>query len=119
MTPAEEHRRVAGVFTDRVLGTTDWDANAPVEGWQARDVVRHLVEWFPSFLEAGAGIALERDESIVGAEAPERVDPSGSLAVPAAAALGSPSSATTLLSRAASCWMAAMATWRLSRASSR
>jgi uncharacterized protein (TIGR03086 family) len=63
MSPAEEHRRIAGAFTDRVLGTTDWDADAPVEGWRARDVVRHLVEWFPSFLEAGAGITLERGPS--------------------------------------------------------
>lgn len=64
MSPAEEHRRVAGVFTDRVVGTTDWDAPAPVEGWVARDVVRHLVEWFPSFLEAGAGVRLERGPSV-------------------------------------------------------
>ncbi len=59
-----EHRRVAGVFTERVLGTTDWDAPAPVEGWEARDVVRHLVEWFPSFLEAGAGVELPRGPSV-------------------------------------------------------
>ena len=26
-----------------------WDAPAPCEGWVARDVVRHLVEWFPAF----------------------------------------------------------------------
>jgi uncharacterized protein (TIGR03086 family) len=64
MTPAEEHRRVAGVFTDRVLGTTDWDAPAPVAGWLARDVVRHLVEWFPGFLESGAGVRLERGPSV-------------------------------------------------------
>lgn len=64
MTPAEEHRRRAGTFTDRVVGTTDWDAPAPVEGWTARDVVRHLVEWFPAFLEAGAGVRLERGPSV-------------------------------------------------------
>ena len=64
MTPAEEHRRVAGVFTARVVGTTDWDAPAPVEGWKARDVVRHLVEWFPSFLEAGAGVTFEHGPSV-------------------------------------------------------
>ncbi len=64
MTRAEEHRRVAGVFTDRVLGTTDWDAPAPVDGWVARDVVRHLVEWFPGFLEAGAGVRLQRGPSV-------------------------------------------------------
>ena len=35
-----------------------WDNPAPVDGWKARDVVAHLVEWFPGFLEGGAGITL-------------------------------------------------------------
>ena len=35
------------VFTDRVRGTADWDAPAPVEGWAARDVVGHLVDVVP------------------------------------------------------------------------
>jgi uncharacterized protein (TIGR03086 family) len=61
---AEEHRRVAAIFTDRVRGTTDWEAAAPVEGWTARDVVRHLVEWFPAFLEAGAGVELAHGPSV-------------------------------------------------------
>ncbi len=61
---AEEHRRIAGVFTDRVRGATDWDAPAPVEGWTARDVVRHLVEWFPPFLADGAGEKLESGPSV-------------------------------------------------------
>ena len=52
------------IFTDRVRGATDWDAPAPVEGWTARDVVRHLVEWFPSFLEAGAGVRLASGPSV-------------------------------------------------------
>lgn len=56
--PAQEWRRVAGTFTDRVRGTTDWDAPAPVEGWVARDVVGHLIGWFPPFLAAGSGIEL-------------------------------------------------------------
>jgi uncharacterized protein (TIGR03086 family) len=57
---AESHRVVAGVFTDRVLGVADghWDDPAPVDGWGARDVVGHLVEWFPGFLLAGTGIRL-------------------------------------------------------------
>jgi hypothetical protein len=53
---AVRHRRHAAAFSDRVRGTTDWDAPAPVAGWTARDVVRHLVEWFPGFLAAGAGL---------------------------------------------------------------
>ncbi len=64
MTPAEEYREIAGVFTERVRGATDWDAPAPVAGWTARDVVRHLVEWFPGFLEGGAGITLPAGPSV-------------------------------------------------------
>jgi uncharacterized protein (TIGR03086 family) len=62
MTPAEEHRSIAGTFTDRVRGVPagGWDAPAPCEGWVARDVVGHLVEWFPGFLQAGAGIELPK-----------------------------------------------------------
>ena len=62
--PAEFHRWVAGDFTARVQGTTDWDAPAPVAGWTARDVVRHLVEWFPGFLASGAGVTLEPGPSV-------------------------------------------------------
>jgi len=62
--PAGRHRAIADVFTERVEGVQDWDAPAPVEGWAARDVVRHLVEWFPAFLEAGAGVRLERGPSV-------------------------------------------------------
>ena len=58
LDPAERHRRIAGTFTDRVRATKDWDAPSPVAGWAARDVVRHLVEWFPGFLSSGAGVEL-------------------------------------------------------------
>ena len=56
--PAQRHRQIGGLFTERVLGARDWDAPSPVAGWAARDVVRHLTEWFPPFLSAGAGIQL-------------------------------------------------------------
>ncbi|XRQ14341.1 TIGR03086 family metal-binding protein, partial [Actinomadura welshii] len=62
--PAERHRRIAGLFTERVRGTRSWDAPSPVPEWHARDVVRHLVEWFPGFLSAGAGIDLPRGPSV-------------------------------------------------------
>ena len=62
--PAALHRAIAAGFTERVEGARDWDAPAPVEGWTARDVVRHLVEWFPSFLSAGAGIDLPAGPSV-------------------------------------------------------
>ncbi len=66
MNAADDHRRIAGTFTARVLGTpaAAWDNPAPPEGWVARDVVRHLVEWFPSFLEDGAGVKLAGGPSV-------------------------------------------------------
>ncbi|GAA0741789.1 maleylpyruvate isomerase N-terminal domain-containing protein [Dactylosporangium roseum] len=44
--PAEEHRTVAGRFTELVRGAAPdgWDRPSPCPGWAARDVVRHLVE---------------------------------------------------------------------------
>ncbi len=52
-SPSARHAVVAGEFSRLVSGTTDWSAPAPVEGWTARDVVDHLVTWFPGFLAAG------------------------------------------------------------------
>jgi len=69
--PAERHREIGAVFTDRVRGTRSWDAPAPVDGWSARDVVRHLVEWLPPFLAGGSSVRLpavpSADEDPVGA----------------------------------------------------
>jgi uncharacterized protein (TIGR03086 family) len=62
--PAERHRQVAGLFTERVQGTKRWDAPSPVSGWTARDVVRHLTDWLPGFLDGGADIQLERGPSV-------------------------------------------------------
>lgn len=56
--PAQRHRTIAAAFTERVLGTADWDAPAPVAGWTARDVVGHLTGWLAGFLAGGAGIEL-------------------------------------------------------------
>ena len=54
--PAQRHREVASAFTDRVRGTRVWEVPSPVAAWFARDVVRHLTLWFPTFLAAGTGI---------------------------------------------------------------
>ncbi|HKF78761.1 MAG TPA: TIGR03086 family metal-binding protein [Candidatus Dormibacteraeota bacterium] len=62
--PARRHRQIAQLFTDRVRGTAAWDAPSPVAGWAARDVVRHLTEWLPGFLSAGAGIRLRGGPSV-------------------------------------------------------
>lgn len=63
---AQEFRDIAAEFTRRVRGVEDggWDALAPCEGWVARDVVRHLVTWFPGFLRAGAGVTLPAGPSV-------------------------------------------------------
>ncbi len=45
-------------------GVTDWDAPTPVPDWAARDVVRHLVEWFPGFIESGSDVRLRRGPSV-------------------------------------------------------
>jgi len=48
---SERYRKVAGQFTRRVRAVPDgaWDNPAPCEGWRARDVVGHLVEWLPAY----------------------------------------------------------------------
>ncbi|MCU1361206.1 MAG: hypothetical protein JWN99_2495 [Ilumatobacteraceae bacterium] len=55
---AERYRKVAAQFTQRVQQVPDgaWDNAAPCEGWVARDVVRHLVEWIPGFVFNNWGI---------------------------------------------------------------
>ena len=66
-TPADEYRETAARFTELVRGVPDeqtWSRQSPVAQWSARDVVRHLVEWFPGFLQAGAGRTLPQGPSV-------------------------------------------------------
>jgi uncharacterized protein (TIGR03086 family) len=66
---SERYRRVAAQFTERVeaVPAGAWDNPAPCEGWVARDVVRHLVEWLPAFffgtwdIELPAGPSVDDD----------------------------------------------------------
>ena len=57
---ADRYRRIADGFTARVEAVPEdaWDRPAPCEGWVARDVVGHLVEWVPGYFQAFAGIDL-------------------------------------------------------------
>ncbi|MCB0977093.1 MAG: TIGR03086 family protein [Acidimicrobiales bacterium] len=67
-SPSETFRSVASRFStvvDGVRSADAWDAPSPVAGWTARDVVGHLVEWFPAFLAAGTGIELSPGPSVV------------------------------------------------------
>jgi uncharacterized protein (TIGR03086 family) len=63
---SERYRRVAARFTALVNEVPDgaWDNPAPCEGWVARDVVRHLVEWIPPFLTSAGGPALPEGPSV-------------------------------------------------------
>jgi uncharacterized protein (TIGR03086 family) len=51
---ADRYPRVAAAFTARVenVPADRWGDPAPCEGWVARDVVRHLVEWVPGFFSS-------------------------------------------------------------------
>ncbi len=122
---ARRHRGIAGTFTERVLGTEDWDAPTPVDGWVARDVVRHLTEWFPAFLAAGTGIELVAgpavDDDPVGAWQAQRDQVQGLLDDPATAGrmLTNPYFGDTPLDRAIDQFYtsdAFMHTWDLARA---
>jgi uncharacterized protein (TIGR03086 family) len=70
---AERYRRVASQFTSRVDAVPEegWDRVSPCEGWLARDVVGHLVEWLPAFFfgtwDLGAPVSPSVDEDPAGA----------------------------------------------------
>jgi uncharacterized protein (TIGR03086 family) len=68
MHTAQRFNDVAEGFTRRVRGVGDdsWERPAPCEGWVARDVVGHLVEWVPGFLFNYAGIELPPGPSVDG-----------------------------------------------------
>jgi hypothetical protein len=55
---AERFRKVARGFTDRAEAVPHgaWDNPTPCEGWVARDIVRHLVDWMPGFFLRSAGL---------------------------------------------------------------
>ena len=63
---SERYRRVADGMTQRVVAVPDgtWDNPSPCEGWDARDIVRHMVEWIPAFLAAGAGVEVPTGPSV-------------------------------------------------------
>lgn len=48
---SKRYRKVSDGFTRRVEAVPDdaWDNPSPCDGWAARDVVGHLVEWVPGF----------------------------------------------------------------------
>lgn len=63
---AERYRRAAARFTQRAAEVTTeaWEAPAPCEGWVARDIVGHMVEWMPAFLLDAGGPSLPAGPSV-------------------------------------------------------
>lgn len=63
---ADRYRNVAGRFTRVAIAVPDeaWENHAPCEGWVARDVVQHLIDWIPPFLKSGAAIELAEGPSV-------------------------------------------------------
>jgi uncharacterized protein (TIGR03086 family) len=64
----DRYRKVADEFTAMVQAVPEaaWDNPAPCEGWVARDVVRHLVEWVPAFFESYWELAFEAGPPVDG-----------------------------------------------------
>jgi uncharacterized protein (TIGR03086 family) len=56
---SDRYRKVSATFTQRVkeVPADAWENPAPCEGWVARDVVRHLVDWLPGFFFDRWGLA--------------------------------------------------------------
>jgi uncharacterized protein (TIGR03086 family) len=70
---SERFSRINGDFLARATAVPAdaWDNPAPPEGWVARDVVRHMVEWMPGLIFGSAGLPLPEvpsaDDDPVGA----------------------------------------------------
>ena len=66
VSPADAHREAAAAFSATVdaVDPAAWDQPAPPEGWVARDVVRHLVDWLPAFLASSTGIEVPSGPSV-------------------------------------------------------
>jgi uncharacterized protein (TIGR03086 family) len=75
---AARFEEVAAGFTARVdaVPADAWERPAPCEGWVARDVVRHLVEWLP-----GPGFLLGTFDVETGPIPSVETDPAGAWAV--------------------------------------
>jgi uncharacterized protein (TIGR03086 family) len=63
---ADQWRTVADGFTvvAESVGAGQWENDTPCEGWVARDVIGHLVEWVPPFIAAGSGVEVSVPTSV-------------------------------------------------------
>lgn len=75
---AARHATYATRFATLIDHVTDWTAPTPVAEWTARDVVAHLIDWFPGFLAMGSDMSLPAGPAVAD-------DPAGAWRVRAAA----------------------------------
>lgn len=63
---ADRFATVAGGFGERVnaVPRQAWNNPSPCDGWLARDIVRHLVEWVPGFFGGAAGLTIPIGPSV-------------------------------------------------------
>lgn len=63
---SERYKKVADEFTKRARAVPAgaWDNPAPCEGWVARDVVRHMVDWMPGFFLGSIGVEIPKGPSV-------------------------------------------------------
>jgi uncharacterized protein (TIGR03086 family) len=67
MTEISDRYRTVGRAMTRVVEAvpdTAWDNPAPCEGWVARDVLRHVVEWMPQFLASASSARIPEGPSV-------------------------------------------------------
>lgn len=71
---AKRWRRLSAEFTRRAEAVQDgaWNRPAPCEGWVARDVVRHLVEWMPNLFLESAGLPVPKGPAVGPSTMPSR-----------------------------------------------
>jgi uncharacterized protein (TIGR03086 family) len=57
---SDRFSRINAGFLARAEAVPDdaWENEAPCEGWVARDVVRHMVDWMPGMVFGSAGLTL-------------------------------------------------------------
>ncbi len=61
---AERHAAYADRFATLIDGVADWSAPTPVKEWTTRDVVAHLIDWFPGFLAMGSDVRLAHGQDV-------------------------------------------------------
>src|SRR5918998_6369794 len=66
VTTAQRWEELSAGLPRRIEGVPEgrWESPAPPEGWVARDVVRHLVEWMPGLYLGSTGMPVPEAPSV-------------------------------------------------------